>query len=78
MEKKKRASGVPTRRKRGKERLSKPVWVYFDPDEHERIDQAATIERRSKSSFVADAALDKADNILRVYNQGIASTRRRN
>lgn len=75
--KKQPRSGAPSRRKRGKERLNKPIWVYFDPDEHDIIDRAASIERRSKSSFVANAALDKAMGILRSYNQSLSARTRK-
>jgi uncharacterized protein (DUF1778 family) len=73
----KKTSAVSSRRKRGKEKLNKPIWVYLNPNEREIIDQAAEIERRSSSSFVADAALDKALQILRIYNQSVAESQRK-
>ena len=71
------APSIPSRRKRGKERLNKACWVYFNPSEHDIIDQASDLERRSKSSFIADAALDKALEILRIYNQSVAAKQRK-
>ncbi len=73
----KKSSRVASRRKRGEERLNRPLWIYLDPEEHDAIEQAAAIERRSKSSFVADAALDRAMNILRIYNQGVSEKQRK-
>ena len=60
------------RRKRGAgdDKHSRPAWVYFNPDEYDIIERAANIERRSMSSFIADSALTKAEEILRIYNRG--------
>jgi uncharacterized protein (DUF1778 family) len=73
----KKTSAVSSRRKRGKEKLNKPIWVYLNPNEREVIDKAAEIERRSSSSFVADAALDKALQIIRIYNQTVSAADRK-
>jgi uncharacterized protein (DUF1778 family) len=38
--------------------------VYFTPKERELVDKAADLERRSISSFVANAAIVAAEKIL--------------
>jgi uncharacterized protein (DUF1778 family) len=48
-----------------------PMFVYVDADERELIQRAARTMRHSDSGFIADAALDKAIDVL-----GIAGDRR--
>ena len=43
----------------------KKTFVYFTDDERKLVDQAAEIERRSVSSFVANAALTAAETTVR-------------
>jgi uncharacterized protein (DUF1778 family) len=38
--------------------------VYFTEDERRQVDEAAQLERRSISSFVANAALVAAEEVL--------------
>jgi uncharacterized protein (DUF1778 family) len=45
--------------------LGKKTFVYFTEVERKLIDQAAEIERRSVSSFVANAALSAAELITK-------------
>jgi Protein of unknown function (DUF1778) len=48
-------------RRRSAPGLGKKTFVYFTDDERKLVDQAAEIERRSVSSFVANAALNAAE-----------------
>jgi hypothetical protein len=52
-------------RRRSAPGLGKKTFVYFTNDERELVDQAAEIERRSVSSFVANAALTAAEATIR-------------
>ena len=54
----------PKSRRRSKLRLGRKTLVYFTDEERKRVDRAATLERRSISSFVANAAIAAADAIL--------------
>jgi hypothetical protein len=45
--------------------LGRKTFVYFTDDERKLVDQAAEIERRSVSSFVANAALTAAETTVR-------------
>jgi uncharacterized protein (DUF1778 family) len=54
----------PRSRRRSKQALSKQILVYFTPKERELVDKAADLERRSISSFVANAAIVAAEKIL--------------
>jgi hypothetical protein len=65
------------RRKRGiqKDAHDKPIWVYLNDAELDIIEQASNIERRSRSSFVSDAALTRAEEILRIYSRGVRERR---
>jgi uncharacterized protein (DUF1778 family) len=57
-----------SRGRRSKRPSRKPVWLYFDEDEHELVHLAAQIEGDSASSFGAKAVLDKAYEVIRRYN----------
>ena len=70
-------SSMPSRRRKAEQKKNAAIWVYMDADEREIVDQAAAIQRRSTSSFAADAVLDKALEIIRVYNQSVAEQERR-
>jgi hypothetical protein len=54
-----------TSRRRSKPGLGKKTFVYFADDERKLVDQAAEIERRSVSSFIANAALTAAETAVR-------------
>jgi len=43
--------------------------AYLTPEEYETVKQAAEIQRDTVSAFVADAALDRAHEILRIHNR---------
>lgn len=67
------------RRQRSKDRddlTNKIVFARFRANELDIIEQACAIERRSRSSFVSDAALTKAEEILRVYNRVVSEHRK--
>jgi uncharacterized protein (DUF1778 family) len=46
--------------------------VYFTEEERAIVDQAARIERRSLSSFIANATLDAADRVIKGKHKGKA------
>jgi uncharacterized protein (DUF1778 family) len=54
-------------RRRSKPRLGRKTFVYFTEDERQQVDDAAKVERRSVSSFVANAALVAAEEVLRKH-----------
>jgi uncharacterized protein (DUF1778 family) len=55
-------------RRRSKPRLGRKTFVYFTDDERKQIDEAAKVERRSVSSFVANAALVAAEEVRIRHN----------
>src|SRR6202795_5062939 len=56
-------------RRRGKPRLGRKTFVYFTDDERKLIDQAARVERRSISSFIATAAIDAAEGLVNLRHR---------
>jgi hypothetical protein len=54
-----------TSRRRSAPGLGEKTFVYFTDDERKLVDQAAEIERRSVSSFVANAALTAAEAAIK-------------
>jgi len=54
-----------TSRRRSRLGLGKKTFVYLTDDERKLVDQAAEIERRSVSSFIANAALTAAKTTVR-------------
>jgi hypothetical protein len=60
------------RRKRGAgdDAHKKPIWAYVTDVEWDIIDQASGIDGRSRSNFVSDAALARAEEMLRIYRRG--------
>ena len=54
---------IPSRRT-GKKRLRAKVFSYYTQEERRLIEQAARLEHRSLSSFVAIAALERAQRVL--------------
>jgi len=53
----------PKSRRRSKSPLSRKIFVYFTDEERKLVDSAADAERRSISSFVANAAIAAAEQI---------------
>jgi hypothetical protein len=53
----------PKSRRRSKSPLSRKIFVYFTAAERKLVDSAAEAERRSISSFVANAAIVAAQNV---------------
>jgi hypothetical protein len=58
----------PASRRRGKPRLGRKTFVYFTDDERELIDEASKLERRSVSSFVANAAIAAAEQVANLHH----------
>jgi uncharacterized protein (DUF1778 family) len=56
-------SSIPSRRT-GKKPLGAKVFSYYTQEERRLIEQAAKLEHRSLSSFVALAAMEKAQRVL--------------
>ena len=54
---------IPSRRT-GKEPLGAKVFSYYTQDERRLLEKAAKLERRSLSSFVAIAAVERAQRVL--------------
>ena len=54
---------IPSRRT-GKTSLGAKVFSYYTQEERRLLEKAAKLERRSLSSFVALAALERAQRIL--------------
>jgi len=54
---------VSKSRRRSKTPLSGKIFVYFTDEERRIIDSAADAERRSISSFVANAAIAAAEAV---------------
>ena len=57
-------SDIPASRRRAKLGLGKKTLVYFSDAERNAIDRAAKEERRSISSFIANAALLAANKVV--------------
>lgn len=55
-------------RRRSKPRLGRKTFVYFTDEERKQVDEAAKYERRSISSFVANAALVAAEEVRIRHN----------
>lgn len=55
---------APKSRRRSPQPLSRKTFVYLTDEERKLVDQAATVERRSVSSFIANAAVDAAERII--------------
>jgi hypothetical protein len=51
-------------RRRSQSPLGRKTFVYLTNDERELIDEAAGIERRSVSSFIANAAMRVAESVV--------------
>ncbi|MBZ5686247.1 MAG: DUF1778 domain-containing protein [Acidobacteriia bacterium] len=51
-------------RRRSQQTLNKKILVYFTQSERKLVDRAADLERRSISSFVANAAIVAAEQIV--------------
>ena len=57
-------SDMPASRRRARLGLGKKTLVYFSVAERKAIDRAAKLERRSVSSFIANAAIIAANGVL--------------
>ena len=57
-------SDIPASRRRRKLGLGKKTLVYFSDAERKAIDREAKLERRSISSFIANAAILAANRLL--------------
>ena len=55
---------APRSRRRSRQPLGRKTFVYLTEEERTLVDQAATAERRSVSSFIANAAVDAAERIV--------------
>ncbi|HXB22225.1 MAG TPA: hypothetical protein VNV88_12625 [Candidatus Solibacter sp.] len=67
----KHLSGQQSRRRRGPTPKSKGLWVYLAEDERELVEQARLIltGTPSASAFIAQAALERAHEIIRKHNR---------
>jgi uncharacterized protein (DUF1778 family) len=54
-------------RRRAQRGLVKKTFVYFTEEERKLVDRAAKLERRSVSSFIANAVLSVAEEISAKY-----------
>ena len=55
---------APKSRRRSPQPLGRKTFVYLAEAERTLIDQAAAAERRSISSFIANAAVEAAERIV--------------
>ena len=56
---------LPKSRRRLRQPLGRKALVYLTQEERTIIDQAAAAERRSVSSFIANAAVEAAERIVK-------------
>jgi uncharacterized protein (DUF1778 family) len=54
---------APKSRRRSRQPLRRKTFVYLTDDERILVDQAAAAERRSVSSFIANAAVEAAEGV---------------
>lgn len=54
----------PKSRRRSRQPLGRKTFVYLTEEERKVIDRAAAAERRSVSSFIANAAVDAAARVI--------------
>ncbi|MGO9347176.1 MAG: DUF1778 domain-containing protein [Terriglobales bacterium] len=55
---------APKSRRRSQQPLGRKTFVYLTEEERTLVDQAAAAERRSVSSFIANAAVKAAERII--------------
>jgi uncharacterized protein DUF1778 len=55
---------APKSRRRSRERLGRKTFVYLTDEERRLVDHAAASERRSVSSFIANAAVEAAERLI--------------
>jgi len=69
----KRLTGQQSRRRRGPTPKSKGLWVYLAEDERELVEQGRLIltGTPSASAFIAQAALERAHEIIRKHNRDV-------
>jgi uncharacterized protein (DUF1778 family) len=51
-------------RRRSQQPLGRKTFVYLTNGERKLVDQAASLERRSVSSFIANAAVEAAERTV--------------
>jgi uncharacterized protein (DUF1778 family) len=54
---------APKSRRRSRQLLGRKTFVYLTEEERTLVDEAAATERRSVSSFIANAAVEAAERI---------------
>jgi len=55
---------APTSRRRSQRPLGRKTFVYLADQERDLVDEAASLERRSVSSFIANAAVEAAERVV--------------
>ena len=55
---------APKSRRRSRQPLGRKTFVYLTEEERTLVDDAAAAERRSVSSFIANAAVEAAERIV--------------
>lgn len=55
---------APKSRRRSRQPLGRKTFVYLTDEERTLVDEAAAAERRSVSSFIANAAVEAAERIV--------------
>jgi len=55
----------PKSRRRSQQPLGRKTFVYLTEQERTVIDRAAAAERRSVSSFIANAAVEAANRVIK-------------
>src|SRR5205809_4951861 len=55
---------APTSRRRSQRPLGRKTFVYLADHERDLVDEAASLERRSVSSFIAHAAVQAAERVV--------------
>jgi uncharacterized protein (DUF1778 family) len=55
---------APKSRRRLRQPLGRKIFVYLTEEERSLLDEAAAAERRSVSSFIANAAIEAAERLI--------------
>ncbi|HLJ90441.1 MAG TPA: hypothetical protein VKZ53_26775 [Candidatus Angelobacter sp.] len=71
-------TGQQSRRRRGPTPKSKGLWVYLSEDERGTVEQARLVlpGTPSASAFIAQAALERAHEIIRKHNRDVREQKR--
>lgn len=66
-------TGQQSRRRRGPTPKSKGLWVYLSGDERELVERSRLVlpGTPSASAFIAQAALERAQEIIRKHNRDV-------